>query len=155
MHIKNTLFIRLCCLLLHLATVVTPNNNVNFNNWRSCAVLLWRQAWLCGKPCGRPYIRFQRSTRSLAACCNIAAVEIRQHRTLFTSTHRLNMKVDLQSLFGLNVWDPATPPLPLPPHWDSNTRALLVSKDRRHLISLLLPLDFFSCSTKDHWKCEI
>ncbi len=28
-------------------------------------------------------------------------------------------------------WDPATPSLP--PHWDSYTRALLVSKDRRHL----------------------
>jgi hypothetical protein len=31
----------------------------------------------------------------------------------------------------LTGWDPAT--FPLPPHWDSNTRALLVSKDRRHL----------------------
>ncbi len=30
-------------------------------------------------------------------------------------------------------WDSATPPPPPPPNWDSYTRALLVSKDRRHL----------------------
>ncbi len=32
------------------------------------------------------------------------------------------------------VWlRPRKPPPPIPPHWDSYTRALLVSKDRRHL----------------------
>ncbi len=49
--------------------------------------------------------------------------------------HRLNMELDLQSLFGLHVqctavligWDP-------PPRFlSSYTRALLVSQDRRHL----------------------
>ncbi len=56
---------------------------------------------------------------------------------LQTSTHRLNMELDLQSLFGLLFtavligWDPATPPLP--PHLGSYTRALLASQDRRHL----------------------
>ncbi len=51
--------------------------------------------------------------------------------------HRLNMELDLQSLFGflcaavLIGWDPATPPLP--PHLVSNTRAPLVSQDRRPL----------------------
>ncbi len=56
----------------------------------------------------------------------------------YTVSHRLNMEVDLQSLFGLHVtwcalhscahWlSPRNPPIP--PY----TRALLVSKDRRHL----------------------
>ncbi len=56
-------------------------------------------------------------------------------------THRLNMKVDLQSLFGLHVtWCAQlfslaeTPQLPPSPRiWTRITRALLVSKDRRHL----------------------
>ncbi len=44
--------------------------------------------------------------------------------------HRLNMELDLQSLFGLHVhscthW--LRPPPPLPPYLDSYTRALLVS----------------------------
>jgi hypothetical protein len=57
------------------------------------------------------------------------------------SEHRLNMDVDLQSLFGLHVtWcaqlyslaeAPQLPPIS--PHWVSYTRALLVGKDRRHL----------------------
>jgi hypothetical protein len=69
--------------------------------------------------------------------------ELRQF-SLFRSTfsfrlaHRLNMEVDLQKL----IWAPCaqlysfaeTPQLPpIPPHWDSYTRALLVSQDRRHL----------------------
>ncbi len=55
--------------------------------------------------------------------------------------YRLNMEVDLQSLFGLHVswcaqlllicWDPATPSIPQ--HWDSFARALLASKFGRHL----------------------
>ncbi len=59
-------------------------------------------------------------------------------------THRLNMEVDLQSLFGIHVtWcsqlyslaeAPCGPQLPPSPCiWTRNTRALLVSKDRRHL----------------------
>ncbi len=51
------------------------------------------------------------------------------------------MEVDLQSLFDLLCtavligWDPAISPTPsLPPHLDSYTRTLLVSKDRRHLV---------------------
>ncbi len=57
--------------------------------------------------------------------------------------HRLNMEVDLQSLFGLHVsWCAhsqmfslaETPQLtPSPRIWTRITRALLVSKDRRHL----------------------
>jgi hypothetical protein len=51
--------------------------------------------------------------------------------------HRLNMELDLQSLFGLHVhscthWlKPRNSPLP--PHFGSFTRALLVSQDRRHI----------------------
>ncbi len=53
-------------------------------------------------------------------------------------THRLNMELDIQSLFGLLCtavligWYPPTPPLP--PHFGSYTRALLVSQERRHLL---------------------
>ncbi len=54
-------------------------------------------------------------------------------------THRLNIELDLRSLFGLLCkavligWDPATSPIP--PHLGSHTRALLVSQDRRHLFA--------------------
>ncbi len=61
--------------------------------------------------------------------------------------HRLNIELDIQSLFGLPVhsyvligWDPAT--LPLPPHLGSYTRALLVSQEReRETTSICGPLD--------------
>jgi hypothetical protein len=49
------------------------------------------------------------------------------------------MELDLQSLFGLYEYicthwlSPRTPPPHISPHWDSYTRVLLVSKDRRHL----------------------
>ncbi len=56
-------------------------------------------------------------------------------------THRLNMEIDLQSIFGLHVtWCAQlfslaeTPQLPPSPCiWTRITRALLVSKDWRHL----------------------
>ncbi len=50
--------------------------------------------------------------------------------------HRLNMELDLSSLFGLysscTAEAPSAPP-PHPPHLGSYTRTLLVSQDRRHL----------------------
>jgi hypothetical protein len=54
--------------------------------------------------------------------------------------HRLNMELDLQSLFGIHVHSythcrwlrPHKPQLP-PAHLGSYTRALLVNQDRRHL----------------------
>jgi hypothetical protein len=58
------------------------------------------------------------------------------------TSHRLNMKLDLQSLFGLHghscthwLWlRPRNPPAPPPPqHLGSYTSAILVSQDRRHL----------------------
>jgi hypothetical protein len=63
-------------------------------------------------------------------------------------THRLNMEVDLQSLFGLHVtWcvqlyslAETTLLRPFPRIWTRFTRALLVRKDRRHL----MPLSDFS-----------
>ncbi len=68
------------------------------------------------------------------------------HRLLYRSfsvgySHRLNLEVDLQSLFGLHVtWCAQlytlaeTPQLPpSPPIWIRITRALLVSQDRRQL----------------------
>ncbi len=59
----------------------------------------------------------------------------------FCVSHRLNMEVDLQSLFGLHVtWCSqlqslaVTPqPPPSPRIWTRIKRALLVSRDRRHL----------------------
>ncbi len=53
--------------------------------------------------------------------------------------HRLNMDLDLQSLFGLLCTavliglDPPRTPRPPPRILGSYTRALLVSQDRRHL----------------------
>ncbi len=52
------------------------------------------------------------------------------------SHHRLNMGLDLQSLFGLHVhscthWLRTL--IPPPPHLGSHTKTLLVSQDRRHL----------------------
>ncbi len=53
--------------------------------------------------------------------------------------HRVNMELDLQSLFGLlysfaetQLQPPPLPP-PIPQRLGSNTRALLVSQERRHL----------------------
>jgi hypothetical protein len=48
------------------------------------------------------------------------------------SAHRLNMELDLHSLFGLHVCAHSlaeTPQHPLPPRLGSYTRALLVSQD--------------------------
>jgi hypothetical protein len=53
-----------------------------------------------------------------------------------TPPHRLTMELDLQSYLGscVKLYSLAeTPQLPPPPHLGSNTRALLVSQDRRHL----------------------
>ncbi len=59
--------------------------------------------------------------------------------------HRLNMEIDLQSLFWLlcttvlcTHWlrSATSPP---PPHSGSDTRALLVSQDRRHLFYFVTP----------------
>ncbi len=50
--------------------------------------------------------------------------------------HRLDMELDLQSLFGLLRTDSLAEATQLPPpafRFDSYTRALLVSHDRRHL----------------------
>jgi hypothetical protein len=53
--------------------------------------------------------------------------------------HRLNMELDLHSVFGLLCTavlvaeTPQPPPPPIPPHLGSYMRALLVSQDRRHL----------------------
>jgi hypothetical protein len=77
------------------------------------------------------------------------------------SGYRLNMELDLLSLLELLCTavligrDLAT--LPLPPHLGSNTRALLVSQDRRHLfvnpepgpigsISVKMGLQFLRCT---------
>ncbi len=52
--------------------------------------------------------------------------------------HRLNIELDLQSLFGLYLidWGTATPPLPQ--HLGLySTRALLVSQDRRHIFVVI------------------
>ncbi len=65
-----------------------------------------------------------------------------RHRTRIhpvnTLDHRLNMELDLQSLFELHVhscthW--LRPRKSLPPHLGSYTRALMVSQDRRHLFT--------------------
>ncbi len=50
--------------------------------------------------------------------------------------HRLNMELDIQSLFGLHVHSSTNwlrPRKPPPPHLGSYTMALLVNQERRHL----------------------
>jgi hypothetical protein len=73
--------------------------------------------------------------------------------------HRLNMEVDLQSLFGFRVtwcaqlyigWDPATPPIP-PRIWTRIWGALLVSKDRRSLCNLI---EIFHLSGSNLHSCR-
>ncbi len=85
------------------------------------------------------------NTRRSCVCCTCVSLDKffqKLSRAFLTSCaecegHRLNMELDLQSLFGLLCtavlidWDPATPPFPS--HLGSYTRAPLVSKDRRHL----------------------
>jgi hypothetical protein len=69
--------------------------------------------------------------------------------------NRLNIELDLQSLFGLLriqlnslAETPQPSPPPLPPYLGSYTRALLVSQDRRHLfVTLWNPP--FSAATKE------
>ena len=91
--------------------------------------------------------------------------ENRQRR--WYRTHRLNMELDLQSLFGLHVtWCAQlyslaeTPqPHPIPPHWDSYARALSVSKDRHlfvtpcfHSSALLKLVKFFDRNIFYMWN---
>ncbi len=69
-------------------------------------------------------------------------------------SHRLNMEVELQSLFGLHVtWCALlcslaeTPQLPPSPRiWTRITRTLLVSEDRRHLFVTPCGLSSDPCS---------
>ncbi len=95
--------------------------------------------FLCRSPC----------SHSLTCPSEYLNIERLKTKARQFCLHRLNVEVDLQSLFGLHVTSCAqlyslaeTPELlPIPPHWDSYTRALLVSKDRRHLfVTPRLPL---------------
>ncbi len=75
-----------------------------------------------------------------APAIRTVSVELRKMWRMENIHHRLNMEVDLKSLFGRNVtWcaqlyslaeTPQLPPYPL--IWTRITRAWLVSKDRRH-----------------------
>jgi hypothetical protein len=71
------------------------------------------------------------------------------------SPHRLNMELDLQSLFGLlctAVYSLAETPQVSPPrHLGSYTRARLVSQDRRHLF--VTP--WFPCCTIYFVHCQL
>jgi hypothetical protein len=57
------------------------------------------------------------------------------------------MSRDVHSCTVLSGWDPATPPCP--PIWTRITRALLVSKDRRHLFVTPCPRWSMDISFKD------
>ncbi len=65
-------------------------------------------------------------------------IPVDRGRTVSRGGHRLNMELDLQSLFGFHVHScthllTLRNPTPLPPHLGSYTRALLVNQERRHL----------------------
>jgi hypothetical protein len=67
---------------------------------------------------------------------NNARVQPQKGRRRFVSiccTHRLNMDLDLQSLFVHSCTHWLRTSNPLPSHLGSYTRALLVSQDKRHL----------------------
>jgi hypothetical protein len=68
----------------------------------------------------------------------VSSVNTTIHCPILSPHHRLNMELDLQSLFGLlrTYWLSLRPSnSPLPSHLGSYTRALLVSQDRRHLFA--------------------
>ncbi len=145
-------------------------------NFLSQCVLLWRTAWTCVKANRSARAADRRkvatdsantttTTQSSSTTPTTASSVPPPSRksTYYTITgdflpinssnvshHRLNMEVDLQSLFGLNVtWCAQlfslaeTPQLPHSPRsWTRITRALLVSKDRRHLFVTLC----FTCN---------
>ncbi len=70
--------------------------------------------------------------------CVCGSSSVRNGASFIIHSHRLNMELDLQSLFGLHVHSCTCTYLQpignhLLPHLGSYTRALLVSQDRRHL----------------------
>ncbi len=91
--------------------------------------------------CWTPFVLTSNGDVPTVACPTLSRYPCIQ---LETQRHRLNMEVNLLSLFGLHVtWcaqlyslaeSPETLQLPPSPRiWSRITRALLVSKDRRHL----------------------
>jgi hypothetical protein len=78
--------------------------------------------------------------------------------------HRLNMEVDLKVYLGSMSRDvhscryslaATLQPPPILPHWDSYTRALLVSKDRRHLFVTPPPLNHTNTQQINQPACMI
>jgi hypothetical protein len=60
------------------------------------------------------------------------------------------MGLDHQSLFGIHVLCTVATPPPIPPHFGSYTRMLLVSQERRHLlVSLVAQVVSHTCY--DSW----
>ncbi len=101
-------------LIYQFIILLTPKisrRNTSFTRWWKLEVNWW-YVCVCGSSC------------------------VRNGASFIIYSHKLNMELDLQSLFGLhmhscNYW--LRPRNPLPPHLGSYTRALLVSQDGRHL----------------------
>ncbi len=124
--------------------------------------MYYGKPWLCvrcvqGKEC--MYVGYAREI-----------INVITHYGQYHKKHRLNMTLDLQSIFGLLCtavligWDPATPPSN--PHLSSYARAPLVSKDRCHLFvtpctkrqgafspyTLIYVLFAYSTNTQKKWE---
>ncbi len=98
------------------------------------------EKWGLSRPPDTAMPNPQPDTRLSVTWCSSQAI-----RSPPCTSYRLNMEAYLASMsrdvHSCTHWRrPRNPPPPIPSHWDSNTRALLVSKDRRHLFVSCNPL---------------
>ncbi len=108
-----------CCSVLNFKTLTWPLRGRECRWWSATSSLSsW---WGCSCPRGAARQSFRSFPAWTQTCVN-------------GGHDRLNMEVDLKSLFWLHVtWCVQLNSLAETPHLDSMARALLVSKDRRHL----------------------
>ncbi len=110
---------KLCQLWRHLHVVSNPIS------------LLWSSVFRIIRNVRTSWKEIEKTTYNVVFTVGVGG----EFSDYITVHQRFNMEVDLQSLFGLHVYSLAETPQFLPSSriWTRITRALLVSKDRRHL----------------------